>query len=342
MARQQSSSELAGSLAATLTPSVPHVSAQRFRANQNSGLFDMGALYAETLDDVLRRTRTNARLAPLARASREPSATPHARPAQSLGPGAQPFGRPALPFARSAEPAWPLATRAPQPAPWIDVQAEAVPIEFIDFAAAPRPRGLGWYGVAVAWLATVTTAAIIAISLPGHVVMHTRAGLTPNRRGDASGDRVRSAHRDASAARGPRRSSRRVPAAAAIPVGSLPVAASAPALSPLAFAASAGPTSAPPAPAVRASALPASTLVSPKRTAPKPAPGRSAGVTSAAPAARARPVQVTAATSSPSAPAIAAAPRPSPPARSAPASTAGMSLDELIRHEVQVESAKHK
>src|ERR1700722_2707912 len=92
MARQQSNSELAGSLAATLTPSVPRVSAQRFRANQNSGLFDMSALYAETLDDVLRRTRSDARLAPLARAAREPSVTPHARAAQSLGRSVQPFG----------------------------------------------------------------------------------------------------------------------------------------------------------------------------------------------------------------------------------------------------------
>ena len=44
------------------------------------------------------------------------------------------------------------------------------------------------------------------------------------------------------------------------------------------------------------------------------------------------------------APAIAAtsrAPLPSKPA-AAPASTAGMSLDDLIRHEVQKETAKHR
>jgi hypothetical protein len=337
MARQQSSSELAGTLAATLTPSVPHVSAQRFRANQNSGLFDVGALYAETLDDVLRRTRADARLAPLARAAREPSIASHARDAQSLGRIAQPFGRPALPFARSAEPAWPLATRGPQPVLWIDVEAEAVPIEFIDFAAAPRPRGLGWYGVAVAWLATITTAAMIAISLPGHVVTHARAGLIPI---VAATPAPTSTPPVTASAPVLAMSPPVVPAA--VPVWSLPVAAAAPALSPPGVSASTWPASAPPRPVVHTSAPPGSMIISTKRTAPRPAPGKSAGVNSAPLAVRAGPVQVTAAMSSPSAPAIAAAPRPSPPAKAAPPSTAGMSLDELIRHEVQVESAKHK
>jgi hypothetical protein len=309
MARQQSSSELAGSLAATLTPSVPHVSAQRFRANQNSGLFDMSALYAETLDDVLRRARTSARLAPLARVA--------------------------------SEPAWPLPTRVPRPAPWLDgstiasvsgVEAEAVPIEFIDFSAAPRPRGLGWYGVAVAWLATVTTGAMIAISLPGHVVTHARAlppivAATP----PVMPPVTASAPVIAMAA---------AVVPAAVPVGSLPVAAAAPARPP-AVAASTWPVAASTTSAVHTSALPASTVVSTKRTAPRLAPGKSAGITSVPPAVHARPAQAPLAATT-SAPAIAAAPRATPPAKAAPASTAGMSLDELIRHEVQVESAKHK
>ena len=138
---------------------------------------------------------------------------------------------------------WPLAMRAPQPVLWIDVEAEAVPIEFIDFAAAPRPRGLGWYGVAVAWLATVTTAAMIAISCRGtssrtRVRVSLRSSRRRLRHRDASGDRIGFGARDVSAGR-PRRGSRRV----------LASGRRAPALSPAGFAASTWPASAPPRPA---------------------------------------------------------------------------------------------
>ena len=60
MARQQSNLEnidLAGSLAATLTPRVPDAGANARRSRQNSGLFDMGALYAATFSDVIQRER---------------------------------------------------------------------------------------------------------------------------------------------------------------------------------------------------------------------------------------------------------------------------------------------
>ncbi len=283
MARQQSNIEnidLAGSLAATLTPRVPHAGANAPRSRQNSGLFDMGALYAETFGDVIQRVQPEPRLAPLSRA---------------------------------AEPAWPLAARWPQPVLSFDL--DEVPIEFAHSSAAPRSRGVGWFGVVVAWLATVTMASMIAIGLPAHAPTHWRA-----------------------------------PAALAMPAALLtatpPQAATPPPVTevppPVALAAAiAAPAAVRSPPPVAAVPLPAPAVVLAKKAAPKaavsavthsrPAPASAVTATAAAP--------VTAA-----APAIAATSHapPSPKPAAAPASTAGMSLDELIRHEVQKESAKHR
>ncbi len=267
MTRQQSSSDLAGSLAATLTPRVPQASARTLRATQNSGLFDVGALYAEAFQQVARRARTDPRLA--------------------------------MPLARSAQATWPAAARWPRPALSYPLEPEPS-FEYRDVAARPT-RGLGWFGVAVAWLATVTTAALIATSLPAHAPTHVRA----------------------------------LPVAVA-PVAPIITSAAPPAL----------PAPEPPVPEVVPSALPVAALsVAPPavRPAPKkmvlapkvaaPAPPR---VHPAPPA----PVVAAAAPAAPvTAPRAAASSRPAPVA---PASTAGMSLDELIRHEVQLESGKHR
>ena len=124
MARQDSNSELAGQLAASLTPRVDHVLTAPRQA-QNSGLFDVGALYAEAFAQVAQRARVQAQR---------------------------------LPLPRSAQTTWPRATTVhEQPTlteRWIDL-----PIAFGESVEAPRSRGLGWFGVAVAWLATVTTGA---------------------------------------------------------------------------------------------------------------------------------------------------------------------------------------
>lgn len=270
MTRQQSSSDLAGSLAATLTPRVPQASARALRASQNSGLFDVGALYAEAFQQVARRARTDPRLA--------------------------------MPLARSAQPTWPAAARWPQPALSYPLEPEPS-FEYLDVAARPA-RGLGWFGVAVAWLATVTTAALIATSLPAHAPTHVRA----------------------------------LPVVAA-PV--VPIIASAAPPPPPAL-----PASEPPVPEVVPSELPVAALsVAPPAVRPAPKKMVVAPKVAAPAPPRVHPAPPAPVVAAAAAAAPVTAPRAAPssrPAPVAPVSTAGMSLDELIRHEVQLESGKHR
>ena len=49
-------SELAGRLGASLTPRVPRITMQH-RGEQSSGLFDIGAMYAASVEQVMRRAR---------------------------------------------------------------------------------------------------------------------------------------------------------------------------------------------------------------------------------------------------------------------------------------------
>lgn len=56
MARQESETQLAGQLAASLTPRISHVPLQQ-RGDQNSGLFDIGAMYAASVEQVMRRAQ---------------------------------------------------------------------------------------------------------------------------------------------------------------------------------------------------------------------------------------------------------------------------------------------
>jgi hypothetical protein len=282
MARQQSNTDLAGSLAATLTPRIPQAREMSFRAAQNSGLFDVGALYAEALDEVLRRTRSDVRLAPLARA---------------------------------AQPTWPRAAGWSEPVVSFDFDA-AVPVAFTRGVAARSSRGIGWFGVAVAWLATVTMGASLATTLPGHALTHPKGAgwVVP-----------------ATPAAPPAVSP------STLPVAPVPVAAL-PAVSASSLATT---TVAPPALALAAPASAAPQAVSPhvstKRLAPKvgsPPAAHGRSIAAASPAVAAAPPAIVAA--HPAAPARAT------PASPPPASTAGMSLDDLIRHEVQAESAKHR
>jgi hypothetical protein len=297
MARQQSSSELAGSLAATLTASAPRASEPppHIRKNENSGLFDVGALYAETFNEVMRRARSDARLGSLVRAAR--------------------------PAARAA-------ARWPRPAPAFEPpHVAAVPIEVTIPVEGPRSRGLGWFGVAVAWLATVTMGASIATTVPGHALTRLRAGVpapaVPTPAPHSQAGSLPTAPLPVTAAAV-------MPApvlpAVVMPAPIAPVASPSPALTPPAMAWSERPIA----------AQADSPRVSAKKVLPR----------AVTPVAHARPAAPSAsAATAPPAPVIAAAPRPTAPSRpaSAPtsASTAGMSLDELIRHEVQAESAKH-
>ena len=82
MARQDSNSELAGQLAASLTPRVDHVLTGP-REAQNSGLFDVGALYAEAFAQVAQRARVQAQRLPLPRSAQATwprAATLHEQP----------------------------------------------------------------------------------------------------------------------------------------------------------------------------------------------------------------------------------------------------------------------
>ncbi len=290
MARQQSNTELAGSLAATLTPALPKTREMSFRGAQNSGLFDVGALYAEAIDEVLRRTRSDVRLAPLTRA---------------------------------AQPTWPRAGGWSEPVVSFDFDA-AVPIEFTNKVAARSSRGIGWFGVAVAWLATVTMGASIATTLPGHSLTRLRLPAS-----------VLPAPPSPPPAASPSNS----------PVAPVPVAAVA-----NASPSSPGPTVVPLALVVAAPAVAALAVSAPLSPSPHVVTKRPARQTATPPLVHARTTLPAASpvaspvASPPSSPVV---PHPAAPSRATPASppavsTAGMSLDELIRHEVQAESAKHR
>jgi hypothetical protein len=298
MARQQSNTDLAGSLAATLTPALPRSREISFRGGQNSGLFDVGALYAEALDEVLRRTRSDVRLAPLTRA---------------------------------AQPTWPRSPTGPrrptrggwgEPVVSFDLDAD-VPVELGNAVEARPSRGIGWFGVAVAWLATVTMGASIATTLPGHALtrLHLPVSVLPT-----------------------------PPAPPAPPVAASPWS---PSVAPSPMAAMTGVSVSSPSPTVVPLTLVVSApaMAAPPVAAPHLATKHLAHPAAPAPVAHARsplpassPVASTVATPPPATGAAhpAAPTAPSRATSSPPAvSTAGMSLDELIRHEVQAESAKH-
>jgi hypothetical protein len=273
MARQDSNSELAGSLGASLTPRVEHLPLP-LRGVQSSGLFDVGALYAEALDQVMARARAQTRLLPLSRA------------AQITLPRAAP---------------WPAQGRS------LDLDE---PIDFTRAFAPARSVGLGWFGVAIAWLATVTTAALVAIALPAHTRAAPRGTGTIVVVVPPSPAPV--VERVAPAA----------PAIAALAIAPTPVVAAP--TTPLALPAAPAATGAQsvtsrqPLAAKRPAPRAVSVTLAHARPAPLPAPSASATAVAAAP-----PVRSTPAKAEPAAPA------------------SGMSLEDLIRHEVQAESSKH-
>jgi hypothetical protein len=293
MARQDSNSELAGSLGASLTPRVEHLPLTP-RGVQSSGLFDMGALYAEALDQVMARARAQTRLMPLARA------------AQVTLPRAAP---------------WPARGRP------FDLDA---PIDFSRAFAAPRAVGLGWFGVAIAWLATVTTAALVAVALPAHTRAAPRAHagtivvVVPATHPSVVEPVAPAAPAGADSAIVPAAMLTVPTTATTTPATTTPLATAS--SSPLVIRAS--------------SAVAGPPVTSRPSLATKRPASKAAGVT----LAHARPAPSAPSAPPPTASAIAASPpvkstttRPEPAAT--PAS--GMSLEDLIRHEVQAESSKH-
>ena len=325
MARHDSNSDL-GRLAATLTPRVSRPPAPP-RASQSSGMFNVSALYAQVASQNVSLTY--------------PAPSSPTRPTQVARPDARPVSVAPVqavlpaPVARPGRPSWPRVMGWPEPISYGDHEvriveideplASGIAIERIDLesdrdapfqriASPARSLGLGWYGVAVAWLATVTLGGIMATSLPAHALPRART-VTP-----------------------------------AILATSLVVApamvAVAPTVSSLApaavLAAPLGAAVGPTIPEVSLSRLPIAPSASTPLDQATPAPVKR-GVTLRAPSpAQPHPhARTSEAVASPR-----PLPPPSPPQAvatpSKPASTAGMSLDDLIRHEVQAESGKHR
>jgi|HubBroStandDraft_1064217.scaffolds.fasta_scaffold84056_2 hypothetical protein len=140
MTTQDSESELAGRLGASLTPRVPRITVQQ-RGEQNSGLFDVGALYAASVEQIMRRARVAREQPPV-------------------------FG-----VAGVAQPA-----SVALPAPWVAAPTRAHEEDLdLDALFLVRPRGIGWFGVAVAWLATTAIGATIAMTVPAHTVARSHA-----------------------------------------------------------------------------------------------------------------------------------------------------------------------
>jgi len=308
MARQDSRTDLAGRLGASLTPRVSTASSQRER---NSGLFDMSALYTEAFDQVMRRARAEVHLAPLARAPRLPWPPP---------------ASPGLSDSRDLRPL----------APELEMD---VPVDFGDPFAVRRSRGrgLGWFGIAIAWLATVTIGAVLATTVPAHAFPRSSvraavalpAVLKPSTPDSTmvfapaaawTAVPVTQTHQVALAAPAIAAVASAAPAIAA--VASVPITAAPAARPDLPLPAAPAPRRLP-----KAMETPASLAsVATARPTPAPAP------VSVAPVVAPAPVSV-------APPSPRAAPE-KPRVVAGPASSAGMSLEDLIRHEVQAESGK--
>jgi hypothetical protein len=142
VSRQGSDTELAGQVAASLTPRLNHLPIQR-RGEQNSGLIDIGAIYAASVEQVMRRAQ-KAKPAALTIADTLGHPIANVAPQRTQVP-------------RVAEPVEEYED--------VDLAAEYVVIPGI----VPRGR-IGWFATAVSWLATATLAAGVATMVPAHRV----------------------------------------------------------------------------------------------------------------------------------------------------------------------------
>jgi hypothetical protein len=145
MARQNSESQLAGRLAASLTPRVSQLPLQH-RGEQSSGLLDLGVLYSASVQQVMERARL-ARDAPTV--------------VELLDEGE----------ARRPN----RARRRPQ-RPSFDPRFEDV--QALEAAGVLPVRGVGWFGVAVAWLVTAVVGVTLATTVPAHAVVLGRLPAT--------------------------------------------------------------------------------------------------------------------------------------------------------------------
>jgi len=295
MTRQDSDSDLAGKLGAQLTPPVPHFVA-RNRGEQSSGFFDLATMQAADLEQIMLRTQASP---PRTRAMGLPSSKARSIPVAPLA-----WPEPKLQWVPESQPRL------------LDLVVDDAPRYYA------RVRGVGWFGVAVAWLATMTTGVLIATTVPAHVAARAHVAA---------------------------------PVAAVVaPPGSHATSTSAPPPALLATPSSAvtaqGWTvvSAPETPATAPSNAPSVPAVTPHRRAhatPRPAviPSTDTPATAqpAAPKTGAAPATAPAVNeaSAPKTPVAPTTPAAPPPAAS-PAPT-GTSLEDLIRREVAAESKRH-
>jgi hypothetical protein len=294
MTRHDSDSDLAGRLGAQLTPPVPHIIA-RHRGEESSGFFDLAAMQAADLEQVMLRAQDSHHL------RRAIAARSIARPSSVS----------------------PLAWSEPE-IRWLpEPQPRRLDLMVDDTAGHARGRGVGWFGIAVAWLATTTTGALIATTVPAHVAARVRvappvATVTASPSSPATTNSALHA----------------------------PLAIPTPAVTAQAWTV-VSPSEAPATPVLGAAGVPTATAHRRAPAAPRPAAiqGADAPLTirpTAAPrtsAAAATPAAV-AETGAPK-----SAPAPSTPAApgtaASPPPPAGTSLEDLIRREVAAESKRH-
>ena len=284
MTTHDSDSDLVGKIGASLTPRVLRMPVQQ-RGEQNSGLFDIGALQAASMQQIMRRVQTAREQPPV------------------LG-----IARITVPAPTSPIHSWPpipVIRQAPSVRQEIVIELDPEP------EPVPRVRGVGWFGVAVAWLATTALGVTVATTVPAHVTA----------RGSAAGSAL------ATAAPVVVAPVALATALAGIPVAPIPTAATAPS-QPVAPV--------PPATERAIVALPVKAAVSPSRARPRPNV-RAVPASPPTPAAPPQPQQSAPAAEAP--PARAVAPPPPPPA-AAPAA-AGASLEELMRRAVAADAKKH-
>jgi hypothetical protein len=156
MTRQDSDSDLAGRLGASLTASVPRI-ITRHRGEESSGLFDLAALQAADLDLLMERAHG-------APQPHRVMATPDVArsPAFMVWPERQP-ATPSMPAMPAIE--------------WIEESPPDLPVDHgvqHHGVQKVRARGVGAFGIAVAWLATTVMGFVIATTMPAHVLARGR------------------------------------------------------------------------------------------------------------------------------------------------------------------------
>jgi hypothetical protein len=169
----------------------------------------------------------------------------------------------------------------------------------------PRPKPMGWFAVFVAWLVTTTLATLAATQLPAHLRLRSRPAIPATVATIVAGVSSSASSSAAPTVPVPAPASSVAPSATAIPVDQLPAAGAS-------GSARAQPSSTPHAKHVV------------QRTAPAALTARATAAPEAAPVP----------------PPTSAPPQMAPIVKAAPASTANMSLDELIRHEVAAEQKR--